>query len=89
MVCGVGDAAEPFDLAAAGSGLMSTALRSLSADAGSSTDEFERQANEVDVFLELPKFSRDAALRACSISLTGGVLLADDVGLGKTSMPGS
>ena len=52
-------------------------------------DEFERQANEVDGFLELPKFSRDAVLRArFHLANRNGVLLADDVGLGKTFQAG-
>ena len=52
-------------------------------------EEFERQQEIREGFLELPEFSRDAVIRArFHLANRGGVLLADDVGLGKTYQAG-
>ena len=86
------DAAEPFDLAAFYGERFDehrpevVYLRMLWEQYG---DEFERQSEEVDGFLDLPEFSRDAVLRArFHLAHRSGVLLADDVGLGKTFQAG-
>ena len=86
------DAAEPFDLAGFYAERFNehspttVYLRMLWEQYG---DEFERQAQVQDGFLDLPEFSRDAVLRArFHLANRNGVLLADDVGLGKTFQAG-
>ena len=86
------DAAEPFDLAGFYAERFrehqpeTVYLRMLWEQYG---EEFERQAEIRDGFLDLPEFSRDAVIRArFHIANRDGVLLADDVGLGKTYQAG-